>query len=76
MFVYASHHGGFFVSKEWLTFQEVYCVNCGGYDKFLGAAKTKREARGLIDGSGLTYNREEVEDFLEEYFGEQGESEV
>ena len=74
MLVYESHMGGFFVSDEELSYEECSCEVCGDSDLLVGKAETKEEARDLIEGYMVDYGQEEVEDFLEEYFGEQGES--
>ena len=74
MFVYESHMGGFFVSDEELSYEECSCEVCGDMDWLLGKAETKEEAIYLIDGYYVDYGPEDYEDFLEEYFLEQGES--
>ena len=76
MFVYESHMGGFFVSEEELSYEECSCEVCGDSDWFIGEAETKEEAREIIKNEFIYYDKEEVEEFLEECFGEQGESVV
>ena len=76
MFIYESHMGGFFASEEELSYEECSCEVCGDRDWLVGKAETKEEARDLIEGSCVDYGQEEVDEFLKEYFSEQGESEV
>ena len=76
MFIYESHMGGFFASVEELSYEERHCETCGDSDWFIGEAETKEEAREIIKNEFIYCGQEEVEEFLEEYFGEQGESVV
>ena len=39
MFIYEGHMGGFFTSDHQLSFDEIYCEQCGDSDDFIGGSK-------------------------------------
>lgn len=48
MFIYEGHMGGFFTSDHQLSFDEIYCEQCGDSDDFIGEANTAEEAWNLF----------------------------
>ena len=45
--VYESHLGGYFTTKDIMTFEEQCCEQCGDSDWYLGEVDTEREAEEL-----------------------------
>ena len=73
MYIYESHLGCLYVSKEKLSENNVYCEQCGDCDWLVGYADTREEAWKLlknntdINGSG-GWDYEYVQGFLNEYW--------
>lgn len=68
-YIYESHLSGFFVSNKKLTYDELYCEECGDRDWLLCEATKPQdiwdalESEIDIDGSG-GYDKEYVENFI------------
>jgi len=54
MFIYESHMGGFFTSDHQLSFDEIYCEQCGDSDHLIGEANTAEDAWKLFKNKTQT----------------------
>ena len=48
MYVYESHMGGFYASKDPISREKLYCEQCGDSDRLVGRADTEEEALSLL----------------------------
>lgn len=56
MYIYESHMGGFYTSKELLDSDVTYCETCGDSDYLVGEAKTMEEAWELLKDKTDTFD--------------------
>lgn len=54
MFIYECHMGGFYTSEHKLSFDEIYCEQCGDSDHLIGEADTAKEAWDLFKNDTQT----------------------
>lgn len=67
MYIYRSHLGGFYTSKKYLDYNQLYCEDCGDSDVCLGEADTWQEA---VDAIGIL-EVGEFPDFYLDFFREE-----
>lgn len=48
IYIYESHLGGIYFSDCEYDYDELYCEQCGDYDKFIGTANTANTAKEAI----------------------------
>lgn len=74
MYIYEGHLGSLYTSDRELSFDELYCDQCGDCDWLIGYAATRSEAWDLlkddvdINNSG-GWDFSYVQDFLDENWG-------
>ncbi|MFA7157649.1 MAG: hypothetical protein WC123_08205 [Bacilli bacterium] len=66
MYIYESHLGGLFTTKEKLSFEDLYCEQCGDWDQLLGRANTKDEFSKLINEEEWIENY--IQNFVKTHF--------
>jgi len=66
MYIYVSCVGNLFTTKEKLSFEDMYCEQCGDSDQLLGKANTKEEFLKLIDKE--EWNEEYIQSFVKTHF--------
>lgn len=50
LYIYQDHlYGGLFTNERDLSFDELYCEECGDCDWFLGEASNRQEAWGVLE---------------------------
>lgn len=70
MFIYESHLGGLYVTKNELT--DLYCDECGDSDIPIGEAATRKQAMAVLKKNGDTeyYTKSYIKKFLEDNWEE------
>ena len=69
MEVYESHLGGIYFSESLLGWEDLYCEQCGDYDRHLGHADTWEDVLGMIteEDGWCPYSDEDVADWKGEF---------
>ena len=72
MYIYSNHlNGNLYASEEKLSFEELYCDNCGDYDEFIGFVNNRNEAKQLLwnnNESNGGYSNKYILEFLDSVF--------
>lgn len=71
MWVYEGHMGSIYARDEHLSYDDLYCEECGDNDWEIGRAETREEAKKLLEDVGYyeLYGAEYCEAFLDRTFG-------
>lgn len=69
MYIYESHMGGYYVSDEFLRYEELYCEECGDSDTLIGFAESKEDALEILRSEG-TCDENYIKEFVNTNFAE------
>lgn len=77
MYIYASHMGGLFASSNELSYEQLYCEECGDSDSLIGEADSAEEAWALLKPNDFVcmscknaeFCEHECEKFGENFYG-------
>lgn len=69
-YLYFSHTGDYFITREELSDEDLYCELCSDYDEFIGEFTTREELIQLLVMEDDTYDEviDEVVDAWESIF--------
>lgn len=70
LYIYESHLGWLYTSPYPFDDDILYCEECGDWDRELGYAANRAEAKKLISAQGFT--RYYIREFLDRNFPEEG----
>lgn len=66
LYVYQSHMGGFYVSKELLDYEDLYCETCGDSDWEYGDFNTFKEFYDVLINDTMYYDKDSKQWLLSE----------
>lgn len=77
MYIYESHLGGVYARSKELSYEQLYCEQCGDSDSLIGEADTAEEAWALLKPNDFVclsckdaeFCERECEKFGENYYG-------
>lgn len=67
LWIYESHLGGLYTSDYPLN-DSLYCEQCGDWDREIGLARNRTEARKMIKAYDPYYTNAYIQEFLDENF--------
>lgn len=77
MYIYESHMGGLYANNEELSYEQLYCEQCGDSDSLIGEADSAEEAWALLKPNdfvclsceGAEFCENECDKFGENFYG-------